>query len=212
MLQKQIREWIQSDKDFIVGLKLLEQLDPDSIQLRMMKRSGETQFNQDKLEAILKDHLAPVAHIQGDKQEAIGFPSYDYFSLPEDLQRDHIRKAELYRTAGQLRLKMEDAQTDEMRGQFAELIMQSMHENQRCWERIDYFLQNGSVKKETSYVLPDLEGMDTIQLARFKGNNASNLSKWRKKLAKLTDPLKKAQLLERIHHHEKLQEAVLKFL
>jgi len=212
MLQQQIRTWLQSDKDFLVGLKLLEQLDADSIQLRMIKRSGETQFNQDKLETILKEHLAPIASIEGDKQAAIGFPSYDYFSLPEDLQRDHIRKAELYRSAGQLRLKMEAAESDELRCQYAELIMQSMMENQRCWERIDYFLQHGSQKKETAFVLPDLQGMDTVQLARFKGNNASNLSKWRKKLGTISDPLKKAELLERIQHHEKLQEAVVKLL
>lgn len=212
MLDLEIRNWLKGARDFSEGLILLEKIEPRSLQLKIMSRTGSTRYNQDKLEEILSKHLAPVANDVKKSEASLGFPSYDFFSLPDDLQRDHIRKAELYRTAGKLHSKLADAETDQGRAEIAEIIMQCMEENKRCWERIDYFLQTGSTKKETHFVLPDLAGMEPLQLAKFKANNASNLSKWRKKVQLISDPKKKAELLERITHHEKLQEEVARML
>lgn len=212
MLQEQIRQWLNSDQEFEPGVNLLEQADQSCIHIRIFRISGPTERNRQKLAELLTELLQPVKHIEAELQSSIGYPRYDFFSLPDDLQRDHIRKAELYRTAGQLHSKLSEASSDLARAEIANLIMANMEENQRCWERIDYFLQYGSTKKETKPVLPDLAGMDTLQLARFKANNASNLSKWRKKLANTQDKGKKAQLQERIVQHEKLQEEVLKLL
>lgn len=212
MLELEIRNWLNGHMEFDQGIKILERIEPESIHLKILRRSGETAYNRDKLEGLLRNHWAPVAHDVKSSQTSLGFPRYDFFSLPDDLQRDHIRKADLYRMAGKMHERLSNAETDKDRAECAEIIMQCMEENQRCWERIDHYLQTGTLKKETKFVLPDLEGLEPLQLAKFKANNASNLSKWRKKVQKISDPLKKAELLERITHHEKLQEEVMRLL
>lgn len=177
----------------------------------MMESSGPTRFNQEKLRNALQDLSDIQTAVTQEQEVQRGFPQYDFFKLTPELQKEHFRKADLYKEAGGLREQLILATTDQERAEIAGPIVAKMNENTSIWMKLDYFIQHGQPMKETKILIPELEGMSTAELARFKTNNASNLSKWKRKLTGLQGS-EKEQMAEKIRQFIVLQEQAKKML
>lgn len=210
MLIQQIRQWLDNYQDFAEGLELLKQSNHNPSLCYILKKIGATKFNQQKLIDELSNIL--THHIASAETEPVNGVEYDFFSLPEELQKEHFRKSTLYKEAGKLHQALCNNPSEEEAAKLTEGIMRLMQENQQIWEKLDYFKAHGVTKKQTNTVIPDIIGLSQVELLRFRSNNAANLSKWKKKLAKLPDGDKKSQLQTRYQEHVKLQEQANKLI
>jgi UDP-galactopyranose mutase len=197
-----IAQWFDTGCDYKRGLDILEQYEPDCSELLILKRR-ETKFNADKLYMLIKELLSKFTETNLQSDSGLNYPDYNFFDLPEPLQKLHIEKGKAYSEAGKLHSQLEENPS------LAGGIIELMDINRAAWNEINYYLEHGHVKTyEKSTLLPDLENMTDIELSRFKTNNASNLSKWKRKIKSIPKGKERDDLKRRIEEHEKLQVQV----
>lgn len=197
-----IAQWFDAGCDYKRGIDILEQYEPDCSELVVLKRR-ESNFNANKLYSLIKNLLNKFTETNVQANSGLNYPDYNFFDLPEPLQQLHIEKGKAYAEAGKLHSKLEKDPS------LAGRIIELMDFNREAWSEIDYFLSHGHVQnKVTQYLAPDLEGMTDIELLKFKTNNASNLTKWRKKIKALPKGKDKDALKLKIDTHTKLQQQV----
>lgn len=194
-----IAQWFDAGCNYSEGVTILETWQPNCPELFILKRR-ESLFNKEKLEKLLKIQLDKAIETNAQSSSGLEYPQYNFFELPENLQKLHFEKGEAYKKAGQLHADLEN------NPQNAGEILRLMDINRNAWSEIDYYIEHGHQKSgQKPEVLPDIINMTTAELARFKTNNASNLSKWKGKLKKMADGAEKQELKIRIDKHTQLQ-------
>jgi hypothetical protein len=178
----EIHSWLNTTKDFDKGLDILARIGKDTFVISMLKKHGNTAPNKIILEKKLREHLQLLHGLNPELEVKQDFVSYDFYQLPENLQKKHVLKSKLYKEAGQLHSKLATAGSDAERAAMAKQIIENMKANQAIFEEIDYFLKYGVEAEIVSLVKEDVNEIAPSDLVQKRNNLRTYISSYTKKL------------------------------
>lgn len=197
-----IKNWFNTGKPYAKGVAIYEQLGGNET-LKKLFAQKETAFNKRSLEA----ELAMLLH-RPNKQllDTANFKQHtptvhtpiDISALPEVLQKQNVRKGELYIQATRLHEQLTHLSTDQERFDCAKKILDNFEEIKVIWADLDYFQANKqlpekyipkTVSMDTTFTIADMERLRNLRtyLSKHKNNpkRQQDIKHWQIEVAQL---------------------------
>lgn len=184
----EIENYLQSSQDFEKGVELYLKFS-DSKTLKSLFESGNTTYSKSKLLHALKDisTAAIPATLPAPKDSPIeayrakreaNVVQIRYSELPHVLQEKNRYKAALYKQARDCHSFLYDAPNNDVRRDYAKLILSNFKEIDDIWKELEDYQEKGilrSAPKDES----NLESLTALELANLRDNYKKNLYKVR---------------------------------
>jgi hypothetical protein len=171
---KLIQEWMSGNKDFAVGLELLQKVCRNKNIIDWVKRKGERKDTRDKIEYELQKILPIV-----EKEEVIPIPQF-IIDIKERLAFIANRRSEVHRLMEELGDSNEAEVVEKRKGYVEEIEALTQEYNSLDSNKEDYFL-NGKVPASPAGGKGSGNEMTDAQKVTRLNNLRASKSKWLKK-------------------------------
>lgn len=213
MALSDLKSWLNSPRDYASGVKLYQKYGSSDLLKRIFAK-GPNRYNEERLEdeliAIFEDHEEedpripdPPSPPKPDPKKKGIYPSDDYNSLPDQIQKKIQRVKYLYKVNGSLVSQLDVITDDHDRAIMANTVLDQDDEIRTLLEQIDHFKAHGKIPDPSPKVpLPDTE----VELDR-------NILRIRKQISyhKNRNPDQKQKITDLNEQLEQLEEAKSKF-
>lgn len=213
---EEIQKWFDGPRDYDTGAALYDQYGTSSSLKRLHRMNGKTKANMDsityELQKLIKGKASPVRTVPLNKINPEKEKAHDPQESPvpeqeplttdrrsntpeaDDL-KDHI--IDLLKARDQLFATLEHV-SREQRGRDAARIIALSNEITGCYHKMEHYNKHGVVpdakKKEDA---KKASQMSEAELIKHQANLRTYVSRYKKKLTKVKDPLK-------IHEYQEL--------
>lgn len=206
------KEWINSSKDFAIGVHIYNAVKGANAWQRKYKNikrphtlASNLLYELRKIAKAedltqLKHHQQQVSHtvkLMPTKTAENVAEQQLYLQLPDELKTKWIEKGKLFSEALKLR-KFLWSNDEKVRGNAALQIVDKMKRNRELWEEIDFYITNKTIKptdKDVVALNPD--NLSMAELVKLKTNLAPWLSKEKGKIDKEQNEDKKKLRIEK---------------
>ena len=206
------KEWINSSKDFAIGVHIYNAVKganawqrkyknikrPHTLasnllyELRKIAKAEDlTQLKHHQQQVSNSVKLMPTKTAENVAEQQL------YLQLPDELKTKWIEKGKLFSEALKLR-KYLWSNDEKVRSEAALNIVEKMKRNRELWEYIDFYMTNKTIKPtDKDVVALDPDNLSMAELVKLKTNLAPWLSKEKGKIDKEQNEEKKKRRVKK---------------